>query len=148
MENATQDTPEELMEKALFNEMISVTHLKALRDAKLDNMVVLDLRTEVEMEEGVIPESHGFPCEHNLANRQDTGPFKHDFQAKFNPDLFDPQQRYVLICRSGPRTAIALDHFLDGGLQACELIGGVMEWQRQAYPMQMGEEIPIIGDDL
>ncbi|MBF0587510.1 MAG: rhodanese-like domain-containing protein [Magnetococcales bacterium] len=145
MDNQPQENPEEIMEKVLFNEMISVKQLKQLMDAGLTQMTPLDLRTEVEQQEGLIPSSLCFPCEHNLANRQDTGAFSKDFLAKFDPSLFDPEVRYVLICRSGPRTAIALDHFLDGGLQACELIGGVVEWQRQAYPLETPEDLPQVA---
>ncbi|MBF0623917.1 MAG: hypothetical protein HQL82_03820 [Magnetococcales bacterium] len=121
---------EEILAKALFNEMISVHQLHKVISANPLRVVLLDVRTAIEHQEGVIPRSTLFPCDHNLENREDTGPFSHSFHARFRPEAFDPETRYVLICRSGPRTAIALARFLECGLQACELIGGTIEWAR------------------
>ncbi|NGZ07668.1 MAG: hypothetical protein G8237_15095 [Magnetococcales bacterium] len=123
----------EIQSKALFNEMISAEQLQRLLQLAPGDMVLLDLRTETEHRTGVIPGSRLFPCDHNLDNREDTGPFQHCFAQTFDPALFSPEQWYVLICRSGPRTAIALEYFQNADLPACELIGGIQEWTRQGY---------------
>ncbi|MBF0185853.1 MAG: bacteriohemerythrin [Magnetococcales bacterium] len=128
-----------ISERALFNEMIAADQLQRLIDLSASNVVLLDLRTESEQEEGIIWGSRLFPCDHNLINRQDTEPFRRSFNARFKPDLFDPDLWYVLICRSGPRAAIALEQFQQHNLQACELIGGIQEWLRQALPL-VGKE--------
>ncbi|MBF0371220.1 MAG: hemerythrin domain-containing protein [Magnetococcales bacterium] len=125
----------EIVHKALFNEMISAGQLHQVVAAPPGNVVLIDLRTETEQLEGIIPGSHLYPCDHNLENRQDTGPFEACFGATFDADRFDADKWYVLICRSGPRTEIALEKFLDEGLKACELIGGIEEWKRQNYPV-------------
>lgn len=125
----------EIGRKALFNEMISVEQLHRIVQAPPPEAVLLDLRTPVEQREGVIPGSVLLPCDHNLENRQDTEPFRRSFDRLFDPLRFDREKWYILICRSGPRTAIALPYFLDHGLQACELIGGVMEWTRQGHEL-------------
>lgn len=130
----------EVLDKALFNEMISVDQLHLVVEAAPEGTVILDIRTGIEHREGVIPGARLFPCDHNLENRQDLDPFKISFAALFDPGRFDPTLRYILICRSGPRTEIALEAFLDGGLKACELIGGVEEWKRQGYPLVSPED--------
>ncbi|MBF0261731.1 MAG: hemerythrin domain-containing protein [Magnetococcales bacterium] len=123
----------EITEKALFNEMISVQHLHRAIALGTPGMVIVDLRTDREQAEGVITGSQRFACDHNLIDRQDTEPFRHSFAARFDPEAFDPEALHVLICRSGPRAAIALESFQEHDLKACELIGGIQEWIRQGY---------------
>ncbi len=127
-------TPERVLERALDTEMISAEQLHVLFDAKLPNVVFLDVRTEIEFrEDGVIPGSVLYPCDHDLERRENTAIFKKDFQRIFDPAQFEEDKHYVLICRSGPRTAIALNYFLDNDLSSCELLGGIMEWKRLGY---------------
>ena len=124
-----------ILDKALFNEMISTDQLKKIVDSPPTGAVIVDLRSEMEQQEGIIPSSHLYPCDHNLKNRQDTTIFSDFFNHIFDPAHFDPEKYYILICRSGPRTAIALEIFIDNGLKACELVGGIEEWKRQQYPL-------------
>ncbi|MBF0417785.1 MAG: hemerythrin domain-containing protein [Magnetococcales bacterium] len=129
----------EITEKALFNEMISVQHLHRAIELGRPGLVILDLRTPVEQAEGIIAGSELFACDHNLLDRQDTEPFRQSFGARFDPEAFDPEALHVLICRSGPRAAIALEAFQEHELKACELIGGIQEWVRQGYALlEMG----------
>lgn len=121
---------ERMLEKALESEMISAEQLHLLNQAKLPNVVLLDVRTPIEHRQGMIPGSVRFPCDHDLENLENTTIFTKSFHEKFHPEAFDPKQHYVLICRTGPRTEIALETFLHHGLSACELLGGVTEWQR------------------
>ncbi|MEO5345988.1 MAG: hemerythrin domain-containing protein [Magnetococcus sp. YQC-9] len=125
----------EIAKKALFNEMISVQHLHRALELGKPGMVVLDLRTQTEQNEGVIVGSELFSCDHNLVDRLDTAPFRRSFISHFDPERFDPEALHVLICRSGPRAAIALEYFQESDLKACELIGGIQEWTRQGYPL-------------
>ncbi|MBF0126405.1 MAG: bacteriohemerythrin [Magnetococcales bacterium] len=126
----------EIIEKALFNEMISIEQLRRVIDRAPADAILLDLRTPDEHREGVIPGSTLFPCDHNLENRQDTEPFLRCFTARFDPEQFNPHNWYILVCRSGPRAAIALESFLQHGLKACELIGGIQEWLRQGLQLE------------
>ncbi|MEO5365515.1 MAG: bacteriohemerythrin [Magnetococcus sp. WYHC-3] len=125
----------EVLDRAVFNEMISADQLRMIVDAARPDTVIVDLRTATEQAEGIIPCSVLFPCDHNLDNRADTGPFTRSFTRRFDATLLDADKRYVLVCRSGPRAEIALEAFLEQGLKACELIGGMVEWQHQNHPV-------------
>lgn len=127
--------PLAIIKKSLFSEMISAEQLHVIVETKPVGVVLLDVRTEIEFQEGVIPGSHLYPCDHNLENREDMARFLASFEATFRKEQFDPKIGYILICRSGPRTEIALAAFLQHGLQACELMGGVEEWKRQNYSL-------------
>ncbi|MBF0109303.1 MAG: rhodanese-like domain-containing protein [Magnetococcales bacterium] len=133
-----------IVKKSLFNEMISVEQLHAVVTGKPDNVVLLDIRCPAEHHEGVIPGSWLFPNDHNLENRNDTSLFRQSFESRFRPDKFDPDKSYILVCRSGPRTEIALETFLAHGFAACELIGGVMEWLRMGFPLTPMDGMPVI----
>ncbi|MBF0357345.1 MAG: hemerythrin domain-containing protein [Magnetococcales bacterium] len=124
-----------IIDTALFNEMVSASQLRQIMHRTQPDTVILDIRTNTEFEEGIIPGSSLYHCEHNLTNRQDTRQFKDYFLANFDTSQFDTQKRYFLVCRSGPRTEIAIETFLDRGFMACELIGGIEEWKRQSYPI-------------
>ncbi|MBF0621442.1 MAG: rhodanese-like domain-containing protein [Magnetococcales bacterium] len=139
MEPSERNEAEEIMEKALFNEMISAEQLDRIVALRPDNVVILDIRTDMEHKEGIIPGAQLFPCAHNLENRQDTSIFSESFGKQFDASLFSKDSQYILICRSGPRTEIAVEVFLEQELEACELIGGVMEWKRQGYAIDSAE---------
>ncbi len=130
-----QHDAETILEKALDNEMISAQQLLELIRSRPSRVVLLDIRTEIEQRQGVIPGSMLFPCDHNLENLEDTSIFNRSFHQRFKPEGFDAGQRYVLICRTGPRTAIALATFLAHDLQACELLGGVTEWVNKGFEL-------------
>lgn len=140
----TPEEIEEIIEKALFNEMISVEQLHAVITNDPHRLVLLDLRCQTEHREGIIAGSTLFPNDHNLKDRKDTRIFRQCFEKTFQPDKFDMDLRYVLICRSGPRTEIALEAFLENGFSACELIGGVLEWTRQGFPLTSEVGAPSI----
>lgn len=123
-------SPEQILEKALESEMISAEKLHILIQSPPPRLVWLDLRTPLEHQQGIIPGSILFPCDHNLKNLEDTTVFTRSFDERFKPEALDADTRYILICRTGPRTAIALERFLCHNLMACELLGGITEWRR------------------
>ena len=127
---------EQILENSLESEMISAEQLQRLNQAQLSNVVLLDVRTTIEHHQGVISGSALFPCDHDLENLENTTIFEKNFHERFQPEQFDQKQRYILICRTGPRTAIALETFLKHGFMTCELLGGVTEWQRLGLPLQ------------
>lgn len=125
-----------ILEKSLESEMIAVAQLDILNQAKLPGVVLLDVRTTIEHRQGVIPGSVLFPCDHDLENLENTTVFTKSFHKNFHPEAFDQELQYILICRTGPRTAIALETFLQHGFSACELLGGVTEWQHLGLALQ------------
>ncbi|MBF0182962.1 MAG: hypothetical protein HQM06_01035 [Magnetococcales bacterium] len=126
-----------ILDKAIAAEMISVEQLhQLLQYAPLPQVTLLDVRTPSEQQQGIIPGSLLFPCDHDLQNLENTTIFSASFHANFHPEAFDPEQHYILICRTGPRTAIALEAFLHHNLIACELLGGITEWRQKGYSLQ------------
>ncbi len=137
MTNQSVNT-EQILEKAMEAEMISVEQLQQLlHNGPLPQVTLLDVRTPTEQAEGIIPGSHLFPCDHDLQNLDNTAIFSASFHDRFKPEAFNPQQRYILICRTGPRTAIALESFLNHDLSACELLGGITEWRQKGFAVHM-----------
>ncbi|WP_130472766.1 rhodanese-like domain-containing protein [Candidatus Magnetaquicoccus inordinatus] len=134
-------TAEQILKKAMDAEMISVEQLyQLLQNGPLPTVTLLDVRTPTEQQLGIIPGSVLFPCAHDLENLENTAIFSASFQENFHPENFDPEQYYILICRTGPRTAIALEAFLQHELVACELLGGITEWRQKGYTVQIPEE--------
>ncbi|MBF0096347.1 MAG: rhodanese-like domain-containing protein [Magnetococcales bacterium] len=133
---------EQILAKAMAAEMISVEQLQQLLHNGLPPQVtLLDVRTPTEQAQGIIPGSQLFPCDHDLQHLENTAVFSASFHDKFSPDAFDPQHEYILICRTGPRTAIALESFLEHELIACELLGGITEWRQKGFAVQ----VPKVG---
>ena len=128
--------PEQILAKAMASEMISVQQLHHLIQFPQPLVVLLDVRTPTEQQLGVIPGSMLFPCDHDLNNLDNTTIFAESFHSRFRPEQFDPTAYYILICRTGPRTAIALEVFLQHNLFACELLGGITEWQHKGLALQ------------
>ena len=126
---------ERVIEKAMFNEIITANLLNQIVQIAPPDIVLIDVRTDSEHQEGIIPTSQLYPCDHNLEDRNDTAIFRQCFSKSFDYKQFDHTTRYFLICRSGPRTEVALEFFLEYGLMACELIGGIEEWKRQDLPI-------------
>ncbi|MBF0161629.1 MAG: hypothetical protein HQL88_05000 [Magnetococcales bacterium] len=129
--------PEQILEKALESEMISVEQLHHLLQARPPRVVLLDVRTAQEHRLGVIPGSRMLPCDHDLDNLENMAIFSDSFRERFRPEQFDPADRHILVCRTGPRTAVALAAFLQHDLPACEVLGGITEWQRKGLPLQL-----------
>ncbi|MEG3640636.1 rhodanese-like domain-containing protein [Magnetococcus sp. PR-3] len=134
----SDQTVEQIVERAVASEMISADQLLQVIEAKPDHVVILDIRTEVEFKEGMIAHSLKYPFDHNLENREDTGPFSDDFFKRCKPAGLDDQKCYILLCRTGPRTEIAVEAFVDAGLDACELVGGINGWKDQGLSVLDG----------
>nr|CRH06820.1 conserved protein of unknown function [Include Rhodanese-like domain] [Candidatus Magnetococcus massalia] len=131
-----------ILEKAFFSEMISADQLSQVVQAVPDDVVILDIRTEIEFAEGMLPGSVKYPFDHNLEDRSDTKPFENDFFARCKPDTLDSDKRYILVCRTGPRTEIAIEAFTEAGLEACELVGGILGWREQGLAIVDGSDRP------
>ena len=82
---------------------------------KKDNSAVIDVRTEQEFSEGPIP------------NAQNIDVHKEDFTATIQS--LDKAKTYLLHCRSGKRSAKALNIVKEAGFQnVYHLKGGFIEW--------------------
>ncbi|SRR5690554_3359464 len=97
MENITQEQWRELLEKD-------------------DNAVILDVRTQGEVAEGIIPGAV-------VMDIQNTS----EFYAK--AQKLDPSKNYYVYCRSGGRSGQACMLFDSLGIKnSYNLIGGMMTW--------------------
>ncbi len=80
------------------------------------NFVIIDVRTDDEMEEGFIPGAQQM-------NIQDTAKFYADAKQ------LDSEKSYYIYCRSGSRSAQACMLFNSLGIEKTyNLIGGISEW--------------------
>ncbi len=130
------DQVETVLEMALLAEMISAEQLHAIIQVDFEDIVLLDIRTSTEQQDNIIPGATLYPCAHDLQDRSNLVPFTDHFARTFNRDFFDLDKRYILICRTGPRAGIALKIMLEHGFQACELLGGIQEWQSKGFPLE------------
>lgn len=82
-----------------------------------DNAYILDVRTDMEVSEGMIPEA-------TQINIQDAGTFMQKAGA------LDKSKSYYVYCRSGGRSAQACMILNSLGFEnTYNLQGGMMEWQ-------------------
>lgn len=80
------------------------------------NAVIMDVRTPAEWSEGIIEEAE-------MLDFLDHENFKKEIQQ------LDKDKSYYLYCRSGARSGQACQMMSQLGLQANNLIGGIMEWK-------------------
>src|SRR5690554_3305409 len=84
---------------------------------KEDNAVIIDVRTDEEIEEGIIPGAIQM-------NIQDAAKFYEDAKG------LDASKNYYIYCRSGGRSAQACMLFQSLGIEnAYNLVGGITEWE-------------------
>lgn len=82
-----------------------------------DNAIMLDVRTEEEYNNGIIPSAI------NIDIRQEAE-FMEAIQA------LDPSKNYYVYCRSGMRSANACEIMKDEGIpNVFNLLGGILEWK-------------------
>jgi len=91
-----------------------ITHLdweEFQKEAKNDNVVVIDIRTQDEISDGKL-----------FDNALEIDYYQSDFEQKITE--LDPTKTYALYCRSGGRSGSALSVFKEYGLNAFDLDGG------------------------
>lgn len=101
-------------------------HLEPVGAAKLieqsDGVTVIDVRTPHEFASGAIPGARNLDVQSASFERQVAG--------------LDPEGSYLLYCRSGNRTALALPVFQQHGLKPLyHLDGGLKAWSAAGYPL-------------
>jgi rhodanese-related sulfurtransferase len=97
---------------------IDANRLAAWLEEK-DPMLLVDVRTPAETVHGVIEGARLLPL-HLLP---------------LNVDRLRDAGRVVIYCHSGARSAQACHFLAQHGIEACNLMGGVMMWQIQGKPM-------------
>lgn len=85
--------------------------------SKDDDAVILDVRTELEVEEGYIPEAKNIDIYKGQEFLQEL-------------DKLDKEKNYYVYCRSGARSAQACNLMDQKGFkQTYNLIGGFSQWE-------------------
>lgn len=77
-----------------------------------DDVEVLDVRTEEEVEAGMIPGAIHIPLD----------------EVENKMDEFNQNKEYITVCASGKRSDQAADLLNEQGYQAKTLDGGMQEW--------------------
>ena len=102
--NAQEASKSETLSERKFQKLI-----------KKENVAIIDVRTEKEYSEGHIPDAQNIDVQ------------KEDFSAQIQS--LDKSKTYLLYCRSGKRSAKALNILKEAGFQKVyHLKGGFIEW--------------------
>ena len=84
---------------------------------KKDSVILIDVRTPGEVNQGYIPEADSF-IDYNSA----------DFETKINQ--LDTNYTYVMYCRSGGRSGRASSYMIENGFtKVYNLVGGVLSYK-------------------
>ncbi len=84
--------------------------------------ILLDVRTPAEFEEIHIPQATSVPLD------------------RLDPSRLDKSQKYFVICRSGGRGATACDKLRAAGIDAANVEGGTLAWERAGLPVVRGRK--------
>ncbi len=110
--------------EALSLELISPKGAQALasRDPKVK---LLDVRSALEFEEFHIADSLNVPI---------------DMLASKLKDLSQTDETYIVLCRTGSRSAMAADMLIQSGIRSVKMMqGGIVSWQKEKLPVIKGE---------
>lgn len=77
------------------------------------NMVIVDVREEEEIEQGMIEGAIHIPLK----------------KIPQSIDKFTNDKHYVFVCHSGARSAIATEFFDAKGYEARNMVGGMLAWR-------------------
>ena len=105
---------------------ISTKKLKKLIENKGD-YVLIDVREKEELPFGMIPTARNIPTsEFEKAENLDDKAFK----EKYGFAKFKKQDRIILYCRTGSRSAPIVDYLNKKGYKAINYKGSVREWSK------------------
>lgn len=102
---------------------ISAAEAKALLEKNDGSLVVLDVRTPQEFTQARIK---GAVC-------------IDIYQPSFSDDIsaLDRNKRYLIYCRTGQRSMVALSLFSRLGFsEAYNMLGGILAWAHARYPIE------------
>jgi len=105
-------------------EMISPKDAQMLA-AKNPQVKLLDVRSSLEFSQVHIKDSMNVPID--------------TLSGKLN-DLTQSKESYIVLCRTGNRSAMAADMLMQSGILAVKVLeGGVTRWQKEGLPVVKGE---------
>lgn len=111
-----------ISKKQIIGELtIKEAYNKIQENKNNPDLVILDVRTPSEYSEGHIESSV------NIDFNAD------DFKVKANE--LDKNKSYLVYCRSGNRSKKAVAVMKDLGFKEVYNIGGIMDWQKEGYPV-------------
>ena len=96
-----------------IREKISAVDAKEMMDS-IDNLIILDVRTQEEFEEGYIEGAILIP--------------DYEIESKAEELLQDKNTTILLYCRSGRRSALASQTLSDLGYNSIYDFGGIIDW--------------------
>ncbi|KRG16081.1 rhodanese-like domain-containing protein [Lederbergia galactosidilytica] len=91
---------------------------KDLEAGKKYNLV--DVREDEEVAEGMISDAVHIPMG----------------QIPEHLDHFDPNQEYIVICRSGGRSGRTCEYLNAQGYNVTNMVGGMLKWQGETTPKE------------
>jgi rhodanese-related sulfurtransferase len=83
-----------------------------LHDDEKD-LVVIDVRENEEVAQGIIPEAKHIPLQ----------------QIPESLNELDTDKQYIMVCRSGKRSMQAAMHLKEHGYKVSNMAGGMLEWE-------------------
>ncbi len=113
-------SPQSIIEK----HSISVDFAKRFIESSINdtNFVLLDVRRPDEYEQG------------HIRGAKNINFLSADFKKKVSS--LDKNKKYLLYCRSGHRSGMALQVFLEMGFkQVYNMKGGIIQWKNKNYPL-------------
>ncbi len=107
---------------------MSIPEIEADEAARLvaDGACLLDVRETDEWEAGHAPDALWIPLGH-LSTRFDELP---------------TDRRIAVVCRSGGRSAMATEALVGQGLDAVNVVGGMLAWASEGLPVVAGDGLP------
>ncbi|MBU0605981.1 MAG: MBL fold metallo-hydrolase [Candidatus Omnitrophica bacterium] len=95
--------------------------------AKDPNFKLLDVRSPSEFSEAHIKDSINMPID--------------TLSAKLD-ELGDKASSYIVLCRTGTRSAMAADMLIQSGIKTVRVLdGGMIKWERERLPLVKGQKI-------
>jgi phage shock protein E len=118
-EKSNQVTQQSLQKKTL----VTIPVTEALDILKTPDLVILDVRTPAEFQEG------------HLKNAQSLDFYASDFQSRLL--TLDKKKPYLLYCHSGTRSGKTLKMLQEAGFEKVyDLAGGYQSWKAAGQPVQ------------
>jgi rhodanese-related sulfurtransferase len=118
---AETDTPKEEETQVIKNISPQEAHVLIEKNKNDPNLVILDVRTSEEFSEG------------HIENAVNLDFYSDDFREEL--DKLDKNKTYVTHCRSGNRSAKALNLMEELGFkEAYNITGGIVQWESEGLP--------------
>ncbi|SFQ41880.1 rhodanese-like domain-containing protein [Salibacterium halotolerans] len=97
----------------MFSSISKITPKELEQQMHHESVQVIDVRSRDEVRQGKIPAAENIPLD-ELPERMEE---------------LDRYEEYVMVCRSGNRSAKAAKHLHQNGFHVKNMTGGMMKWQ-------------------